>query len=159
MAEQIPVIDKKAGKRGFFRTVFNFNVRRWVAADEVANNTKTVVNAYRDILTKPEIQHRETFENAVQRLGFTEEKLQSQRKNFLYFSLFYAVLGVGLAIYSFYLFMNHGLFLAFFVSFVLFILMFCYAFKEHFWYMQISKRKLGCTFGEWFNFTFRGVRQ
>lgn len=158
MAED--VTEKKHRVRGFFRTVFNFNIHEWLAVDEIKTNTAAVVNAYKDIFDRPiGGQRKETFEAAVRRLGLTPEKLKTQSRYFLYFAFFYAFLGVGLFGYSFYLLLGKGFVLAFFVSFIMGALMFSYAFKEHFWYMQISKQKLGCTFREWISFVFRRTQQ
>ena len=155
MTDITPVTEKKHRIRGFFRTVFNFNFRKWIAADEIVTNSKTVANAYLGLFEKePGIKHKETFAEAMQRLRLTEDMLQKKRNGFLYFSLFYLILALGLISYAFYLLINKAILLAFFVSFILGILILCYAYRENFWYMQISKRKLGCTFKEWLSFVF-----
>jgi len=157
MADIAEKAEKKHRVRGFFRTAFNFNVRKWMAVDEIKANSRIVVNAYKDLFGKRAASeyHSETFAAAAQRLGMTAETLKKQRRNFMYFSLLYLVLGIGLFGYSFYLLFGKNLFLAFFVSFIMSILMFIYSYKEHFWYMQISKQKLGCTFKEWLRFLFK----
>lgn len=152
MADTTPIVVKKPKSRGFFRTVFNVDVRRWFAVDEVAAGGRAVASAYRDLFTKTSIKRQETFEEAVQRLQLSEVVLKKQKRNFLFFSFFYLLVGMGLTWYAFYLLLNKGFALAFFVCFIMGILMLSYAYKEHFWYMQISRRKLGCTFKEWINF-------
>ena len=146
---------EKKQRRGFFRTVFNFNVREWLAVEQIKANSRTVVEAYRGVFGRRTDNRGETFAGAVQRLGLTPEKLQKQKRNFFYFSVIYLIFSIGLLSYSFYLLLEKGFLLAFFVSFIMGILMLTYSFKEHFWYMQISKQKLGCTFREWLSFVFK----
>lgn len=148
-------IPEKEHKRGFFRTAFNFNVREWLAVEQIKSNSRAVADAYRGIFGRRPNNRGETFAEAVQRLGLTSEKLQKQKRNFFYFSVIYLIFSIGLLLYSFYLLLEKGFLLAFFVSFIMGILMLVYSFKEHFWYMQISKQKLGCTFKEWISFVFK----
>jgi len=150
--------DVEVKKRGFFRTIFNFYPQRWFAIEEIKANTKAVISAYKGLFGKRKYQV-EDFSSAVQRLGLTEETLKKQQQNFLYFSLFYLFLGIGLGGYALYLLFERNLTLAFFVSLIMSILMFSYAFKEHFWYMQISRQKLGCTFKEWLDFVLRRAKK
>ena len=152
--------EKKHRTRGFFRTVFRFEPRKWFAVDEVTDNSKAVIRAYKDLFTTgDQRKHRESFEEAVKRFSLTEETVAKQRKYFLCFSFFYLLVGISLLGYSFYLLLNKGLLLAAFVSFIMGVLMSVYAYKENFWYMQISKRKLGCTFREWLRFVFVRAKQ
>ena len=146
---------EKKQRRGFFRTVFNFNVREWLAVEQIKANSRTVVDAYKGVFGRRPDNRHETFAGAAQRLGLTSEKLQKQKRNFFYFSVIYLIFSIGLVLYSFYLLLDKGFLLAFFVSFIMGILMLVYSFKEHFWYMQISKQKLGCTFKEWLSFVFK----
>ncbi|MDF3054637.1 MAG: icmV [Gammaproteobacteria bacterium] len=96
---------------------------------------------------------QESFEEAKARLGLSEQDLINKRKEFLKMSVFYLVMAVGLFIYLIYLLFT-GVFLGVFVAAVLVFVALAFAYREHFWYVQMSQRTLGLTFKDWRNYTF-----
>jgi ABC-type multidrug transport system fused ATPase/permease subunit len=159
MTEIIPV-EKKRRTHGFFHAILTIDLKRWLAAEEMKSHTRNLIRAYKDLFVDVERSRkaRDDFEITVQKLSLTEEKLAKQSRDFLFFSRIYLIVGMILLGYSIYLLYSRTLFLASFVSFVMGVLMLIYAYKENFWHMQISKRKLGCSFHEWLSFTFRRAR-
>jgi len=92
----------------------------------------------------------ETFEEAMQRLQLTEEDLVKRRQALWIQSM--VILGLGLLMIAYCFFsLYQATFVSAWLSFLFSVLLFAYAFRAHFWYYQLSKRKLGCTFSEWFN--------
>jgi intracellular multiplication protein IcmV len=143
-------------KRGVLRAVFN--VRQWIAIDELLIHSRGVKRAFKAVYAQETAQRSETFEAAMQRLQLKEADVITRKRFFLYSAIFYFIFGVSLILYCIYLVKAHGHFLAVFLTVILALLMFVYSIREHFWYMQIAKRKLGCGYKEWLAFIFRRAR-
>src|SRR5262249_2762345 len=101
---------------------------------------------------------KETFEQAVVRLNLNAEELAQRQKQFLKLAMLYSGLGLGLLTYAIYLFITTHFFLASIVTVILSMLMFTYAYRQHFWYFQIKSRKLGRTFKDWVAFALKGTK-
>lgn len=143
-----------APKKGFFKRIVN--IRDWTNFDEVMFHSRNVVRAYKAIYKpEPGTGRPETFDEATRRLGLDEAAIKKKKNFFLLYFITYAIFGVGLFIYGIYLVKVSATFLAILLSFLLSALMFVYAMREHFWFMQLSKRKLGCNKKEWIAFIFR----
>jgi Flp pilus assembly protein TadB len=87
------------------------------------------------------------------KLGMTEEKLQKARKvcyKMSLFALFIACCLVGYLAFS----IIKNYYTSSIVTFLLALVLFGLSFRYHFWYMQVTKRRLGCTFGDWLSFVF-----
>ncbi|EKE01722.1 MAG: IcmV [uncultured bacterium] len=142
-------------KRGPIKKLFKsfVDVKKWMSYDEVVTNTKTTIGLFRRLISysKPEAIRHETYEEAVARLGMTEAQLLNRKKAFLYSALVYGAFALVLFIYLIYLLVNAYFFAAFF-DLILACLLFLTAYLEHFWYMQMQKKKLGCGFQDWLNF-------
>lgn len=147
----------KKPKRKIIRNALKsvINPRKWVRYDAVVDNTKFVAGLFKDTVSKQASeQEPEIFDEAIQRLKISEEDLTRRKRAFLIYSMMYFGIGLGLFAYFCYLlFMAH--LLASLMSLALMFLAFAYAMRENFWYMQMKKRKLGCSLGEWFKFICR----
>ena len=146
---------EKKQKSGFFRTLFN--VKRWVASDQIVAYGKAITTQTRDIFKPQTPAFAETFEEAVKRFNLTEKDIVERTKQFLLLARVYFVIAIvvfGYAIYSLFL----GYFSTLLVSLVLSAFVGAQALREHFWYMQMKKRQLGCNFKDWRKFVF-GVKK
>lgn len=144
---------KKGPIKRFFKSFVD--IKKWVSYDELKSNTKNVWGLFRRLFfSKRREARRETYEEAIERLGLTSKQIVTRKNNFLYAAIIYGIFALGFLVYLFYLLINVRLVTAGLVL-ILTILMFITAYQEHFWYMQMHKKKLGCNFSEWLNFILR----
>jgi hypothetical protein len=151
---------KETKKRGPVRKFFKsfVDVKRWMAYDEVSGNVKTTFGLYRRLFTsstKP--VYHETYEESIARQNLTEAQLIARKKAFLYSALSYFVFALCLFLYFIQILLNKHLFVALF-DLILVSVLFLLAYHEHFWYMQMQKKKLGCNFHDWINFILRRAK-
>lgn len=81
----------------------------------------------------------------------TEEKLGNAKRMSLimsYISLFMSIL----IIFYLILFTIKCYYMSLFMGLLLLLVTLSLSFRYHFWYMQIVKRRLGCTFSDWLLF-------
>jgi intracellular multiplication protein IcmV len=144
-------------RRAVKNTVKPFvDVKTWVGYDQLKQSVSSVLGMFKGVWsTKSDPENKETFEEATQRLGLTEEALAERKKAFVFLMLFYCLIALGLFVYAYYLLTEgsyHGALASFSIMFIAWV----QAFRYHFWLFQLKQRKLGCTFKEWFHSTFRG---
>ena len=154
MSEEKEVKVKKRGPaRAFFKSFVD--VRKWVSYNEISANAKTTISLFRIFFSRSaKPVYKETYEESVIRLNMTDEQLANRKKIFLYSSLVYLAVAIVLFVYFVYLLVHLRLYPAFF-DFILLVFISITAYREHFWYMQMQKRKLGCTFRDWLSFILR----
>lgn len=147
---------KQVIKKGFFS---GLNPLRWLGYEQILQNGK-IIKRLVDRAVQPEsvlsAPHSQTFEENMQRFGLTEETLKKRMKSALYFVTGCLLLSMGLLAYAIYLLIVPHLFVSAFVCIILMLLLWAYAFREHFNYFQMKERRLGCTFKEWLAGFFKG---
>ncbi len=134
---------------------------RWMGWGRLKDNTTIVTGMAKGLLTsKAATEYRhETFEEAAARLNLDEAAITARKKDLLRMTVFYLVIAVVLFLYAVYLFAVLGLFLGAIMGFVIGCVALTLAFRQHFWYIQMKYRRLGFTFNDWVNATFRkGIR-
>ena len=130
--------------------VVNFRVDQWLDLPGLKNTTRYFWQNGKELFKIQQAQYSESFEEAVQRLELTPARLNLQKKR--YFSLFLLFLIVALALFAYTVFLLIvGNVLGALVSFSLVFYAASLAFRFHFWYFQISQKKLGCEIQEWLN--------
>lgn len=148
---------------GFFqrakKTVKPFiDIPRWIDAKALLQNGKTIVELAQKMFIPAKATHTETFEEAIRRFNLTEERIQQRIKQFkLYTSIFFgcALLLLGYLIYL----LIVSAYMAFFATLGLMLLMLGQAFRYHFWVYQMTQRRLGCSFSEWFKNSFSRTKE
>ena len=95
-----------------------------------------------------------SFDDLLKKGVFTEEKLSKAKKMCLYMSHIALFLSVIILFYLLYCAIK-GYYITLMVGFLVFLVTLGLAFKYHFWHMQVVKRRLGCSFGDWLAFTFK----
>lgn len=95
------------------------------------------------------IEINETFTDATTKFELSDEVLLSKQKALYRLSMFMVLLAVLILSYAGYQ-LYYGSTKAFFLSLVVTLIALVLAFRYHFWYFQIKRRKLGCTFNEWY---------
>lgn len=149
---------KKGFIRGFFGSIFN--IREGVGYDQIASYGSMIKDSAKDVFTRPKMPDKiETFDEFAKRLNLSDEEIEKRAKWLLYYMITYIIISLSLFGYFIYLLIKTGSsFLAILVSFALAFAMLTNAFKESFWYMQMKKRKLGCTMKEWVDFVLNRHR-
>lgn len=128
-----------------------FNPSGWLGLGMFASQINMTADIARNLFTPAQPRRKETFEQAVSRLKLTEIDITEARKRYLVLTLFFLLMGGGLAIYGFYLILHHGSLSGLILAFSAAGLSIINAFRFHFLAFQIAKRKLGCTFEEWWS--------
>jgi len=137
----------------FFKSFVD--VKKWSSYDEVSANAKTTWGLFRRLTSRGTKEIRqETYEEAIVRMGLTSEQIVTREKNFLYSAMVYGVFAIGFFLYFIYLLIHIKLVSAG-LTLILVALMSLTTYREHFWYMQMHKKKLGCNFSEWLDFVLR----
>jgi intracellular multiplication protein IcmV len=142
-----------------FKPLVNFPL--WLGWKQISSATKDLKETAEYVFNKSESKTKkreETFEQAAYRLRLDDQAIEQRAMNFLRLAIFYLVFAAGLFIYAIYLFIETSHVLGTAMSLVLSTVLLVYAYREHFWYFQLKKRKFGCTFKEWIAFTFKGAK-
>lgn len=146
--------------RGIGRIIFPIrNVRRALGISELKTSMQNVQVAAKSVF-KPKKREivKETFEQALVRLQLTEPMLQERKKSLRTTIILYAVLALIFFIYAFYLLFT-GVVLGAFISIVLTFTAMGFAYRDHFWYVQITCRRLGMSIKDWANYTLGNMKK
>ena len=133
------------------------DVPTWMGTSTIKDNWRLIRSTYKDIFTPREVKNTETFAEAMARMNLTEADLKARLKEYTILLSVYLIFAIGIISYGVFLLIEGG-FLGFIIAFSLGYFSLAQAFRSHFWIFQIKRRKLGCTFKEWFSGTF-GVKQ
>ncbi len=129
----------------------NVNVKGWASWGAIKDNAKSI-GTFMDAFkadNQATAATKETFDEAVKRYGLSEKDIAARMKSYFMVAVICAILGAAAFLWMFYLFFLEGMFLSGLVALALSVLMFSYAFREHFRYYQMKQRRLDCTFQEW----------
>ncbi len=142
----------------------NFNLKAWLGGDSIKRSSQTIRDFYNDLYktafdrdSKDRSQPLQSlsFEEAMKRNRLSEEGLKKRMQRSLMLLRLYSVLALLMLAYLIYLFMHAQTRAALF-DVVLILVLASYMFKEHFNYVQMKQRRLGCTFKDWLNALVRG---
>ncbi|MBA3661637.1 MAG: hypothetical protein H0W64_07915 [Gammaproteobacteria bacterium] len=126
-----------------------FNPSAWFDVASFKEGNRAIYDSVNGLFKIPEAKRTETFEQAVTRMGLSEETLQRRQTDYYNFALILFILGVIVILFSLYLLFFHFSLSGFIIGIPAAGLFLAQAFKYHFWSFQIKHRKLGCTFAEW----------
>jgi len=138
-------------KPGFFRRLFN--VKAWISYEQILSFARSIKEVFNTLTGKKVSKQKETFDEAVQRLKLSEKDITEKTEQFLLMARLYFFSSLALFFYALYLLFNLHI-LATIVSLVLTVFLAVSAWREHFWYMQMTKRQLGCTLNDWRQFAY-----
>lgn len=149
---------KKSGSR--IARVFNriVNVRKWADWERTKAFTLYLGNGFLRLFVPEKNPGAESFDSAMTRLKISDVDLLLKQKALFRLSIVMTSLAGLIFIYSGYQ-LFFGAFKAAIVSLVVAMIALVLAFRYHFWYFQIKKRKLGCTFNEWFKQGLMGEKE
>lgn len=140
---------KKRRVKKFFRSFVD--VKRWLATEQIASSGRVLIDGAKSLLLPRKSEIVETFDEAIIRLNLSEENIGERAKQFFNMACVYFGITIILCVYAVYLF-TKGSVGAGLICVSLSTLSASYALREHFWYMQMMKRKLGCNFTDWAKF-------
>jgi len=126
-----------------------FNPSGWLGYDMLKSQFRISWSVIKNLYSPPSLTREETFEQATQRFKLADEQVQSVSRNFLIYSIAFAVFGLATMLFSVYLLFHHGTFAGFMIGVATTAVFLAYAFRYSFWRFEIKHRKLGCTFEEW----------
>lgn len=145
-------VKKKPGKirKGFSWAFGPFvNVFGWLGYSTIKDITRGMVGTAKIYLVpQEEVDDKESFNEAQQRLKLSEQAMTEKAQDFFRVFLIYAIIAGFIFLYAFFLLFD-GYFRSFFLAAVIGCLALANAFRYHFWYFQIKNKKLGCTLKEW----------
>lgn len=132
------------------------NPKKWVGFNQLKSDSTTLSNIFRGVFKRSEkaAEKKETFEEAVKRFNLTEKDIQKRMKSAKELVMIFLGLGGLLLFYTFYQWAS-GRVISGFICLTLSLLTLAYAFREHFNLFQMRNRRLGCTYKEWVNGTFK----
>ena len=149
---------KKTKKPGLFKRAIGscFAVKRWVSYDELKTNFLSLAGLFRRLFKRETIEQPrcESYEEAVMRMNLSEQDLDERRRQFLKSAICYLLVALLLWINGIWL-IAHLKLLGAGIALILALTLTLNAYHEHFWYMQMSQHKLGCTFRDWLTFVLR----
>ncbi|HSW69045.1 MAG TPA: type IVB secretion system protein IcmV [Gammaproteobacteria bacterium] len=128
-----------------------FNPRGWLGYDMLKTQFKTSWEVIKNLYSPPQAGTPETFENASSRFKLTDTQLAAISKNFRMYTIIFVSCAVLTFLFSFYLLFTHGTFAGFVIGISTTAVFLAYAFRYSFWRFEITHRKLGCTFKEWWS--------
>lgn len=136
---------KKVGGR-----IVDVRVDRWMSIGVIKDSFEKTSSLISDMVIPTKAQRKESFHEALIRLGLTEQDLEQRKKEFTRLVIVYTTIGLTIVLYGIYMAINQH-FAAGLISICLSLFAFGQAFRFHFWLFQIHHRKLGCTVKEWLN--------
>ena len=126
----------------------NTNVKNWSAWDAIKTNAKTIVGMVKEPVSAGAAQEKRTFDETMKEYGLSENDIQVRMNTRFRTAIgcfLLALIAIGWTIYLF----ITSMYLSSIVALTVAGLMSAYAFREHFYYFQMKKRKLNCTFKDW----------
>lgn len=131
-----------------FSRIFKF--KYWSDAERVKSFFEYIKNLFQRLFYIQTQEAKESFKKVQSRLHLTDEELKIQQRSLFRLSMLMCAFGLFMLGYTVYQCFN-GYFFAIILSLIISCLAFAFAFRYHFWYFQISQKKLGCSVRAWFN--------
>ncbi len=138
------------GIRSFFTKGLNFRPDKWLSLDYVQDTFVRTRLILHDLVVPKKAKYKETFEQAMERLGLDEHDIEQRKIEFKRLYISFLVIGLAILSYGTYVLM-YGQAWVTLLTAGLSLYAFSQAFRFHFWLFQLNNRKLGCTVREWFN--------
>lgn len=126
-----------------------FNIRTWSDFDRMKAFTIYLQTGISRLFIPRKATATQSFNEALKQYQITERGLAKRQKSLLRTSILMCLLALGLFVYAIYL-MTIYAWGAVLLSLTVMMMALVLAFRYHFWFFQIKRRKLGCTIQEWF---------
>ncbi len=139
----------KRQRKGFFRSMVDFPT--WMNVKGLRESGDTIAKTFKSLQEVKTSDRQETFEEAMTRLNLSEKDIQTRMRQCVISGWIYFSCASLLFFYGLYL-LIFSTFSGFVIAWLLSVLAGVYAYRDAFWYFQMKKKKLGCSFSEFFNF-------
>jgi intracellular multiplication protein IcmV len=126
-----------------------FDVRRWSDFDRMKTFTVYLAEGFKRLFVPLRAEESETFSEALKQYSISKEALIKKQNALLRLSILMCLVAFGFLSYAMYMLMLGSWYSAL-LSLVVMLIALALAFRYHFWFFQMKKHKLGCTFQEWF---------
>lgn len=134
------------------------NIRSWLDWDRLRSSTRYIGTTIKNMFVPQKAEGSESFNEAISTLKLSEEDLTAKQNSLYRLSMVMLSIALIIFMYSGYqLYVVH--IKASLVSLIVMMIALALAFRYHFWYFQIKKRKLGCTFKEWYRQGLLGEKE
>lgn len=133
------------------------NVPAWIGWQSLKEDQARLRRLAKSVLTPEETlteRHRESFEEAVARLGMSEAAISARQRYCKRLATLYVCIALVLLFYAFYVWIVFGAFFGFLMTLIAVWIALALGFRQHFWYTQMKVRRLGLSFREWFLIAF-----
>jgi intracellular multiplication protein IcmV len=134
---------------GFLKVFLPSGKRLKGEYQDLKNQNLSLRRMLTSLYSKDVLERKETFEQAMVRLGLTEADIHKTARNYHIYALIFLILGLALFVYAFYLLFAYLALMGCLLGLTAAAFSWGQAFRFDFWSCQIRKRKLGLTFNEW----------
>lgn len=128
-----------------------FNVYQWAGAQSLVDSGKNIRSLFNAMVHVDKTSRKETFAQAVVRLGLSAEDIQNKQNQYRLTSSIFGVFCLFGMIYTVLLYLRKD-YVTCVMAVAYSILMFAFFFRESFWYMQIKHKTLGKSVYDWMRF-------
>ena len=142
-------MSEKKGLRSYMARTFN--VYQWAGAKALVASGNSIRNLFTEMTVVKKEVRKETFAQAVVRLGLTAKDVQDREKQYRLTSSVFGLFFLFGVVYSVLLYLRED-YLTSLMAVAYTMLMFAFFFRESFWYMQVKKRELGKSLKDWLFF-------
>lgn len=125
-----------------------FDIPRWIGAEHIGSQFRNIRALMHALTTTPTPEREETYEEAMVRMNLSAEDMDKRKQTLFIMSMVYVALGSLVIAYAIFLFC-HEKWMATVMCIPITSVLFSFAFREHFWYIQLKHKRLGFTFKEW----------
>lgn len=151
---------------GFFRGLGKMikplvNVPKWIGAKQITADAHYIYDIIKRLITPQQAKRTESFKQAIQRLGLTEETIRQRYKEFQRLSLIFGITFLILFSYALYLIFSPDpeiSWRAITLSVIVSLIALINFLRFHYWMYQVKKRKLGCGMKEYFLNGLLGIK-
>lgn len=126
-----------------------FNPSAWLGVKELKGYNRILYDTVKPIFTPDKPSHTESFRQSIKRQNLTEDDLKKTANNYWVNKMLFYILSLCSFFASFYYLFYHRTFAGWVLCVAVSCLFLSQGFRYSFWLFQIEKRKLGCTFKEW----------
>ena len=140
----------KSASRFVTRLSRIFQLKFWLDVGRLSAFKAYIITLFKTLFLLQPSAVTESFEAAKKRLHLTDEQILKQQHALFRMSLFMLILSsmiLGYAIYQ----MVYGSILGMFLSLIVMLIAMALAFRYHFWFFQLKKKTLGCSWKTWLN--------
>lgn len=126
-----------------------FDPKGWADTDSIVDQNRTILTVLKAMFTPAKPTRQETFEEAMQRQGLTEDQVAPLATTYRRYAALFMLFATLSFAYAFYLLFRFHHLLAFGLSLTVMAFFLAQAFRYDFWSLQLRTRRLGLTWSDW----------